>query len=213
MQRRLQGRVGLGLLAGGGHAEGVDQEALFQGAVVPHGAVVIIGRADRHDHRRQVRRIQRRQGTLVAASVRVAHGAHLSRAPRLRAEPLHRRVAVFGLLREGVPLPFRGEPPAHVLDDADVAAPGEVFGLGDLYRRRLVVWRALQDHRERSRRAGAVGGWKIDVRGQRDAVCHGRHDVALNQDAVGLVGTFVVGRHRLPFTCHRVVGFSHGPAS
>ena len=180
---------------------------------MPHGAVVVIGRADRHDHRRQMRRVQRRQGTLVAAGVRVAHGAHLSRAPRLRAQPFDRRAAVLGLLREGVPLPFRSKPPAHVLDDANVAAPGEVFGLGDLYRRCLVVRRALQDDRECSRRAGAAGGRKIDVRGQRDAVSHGRHDVALNQDVVGLVGTFVVGRHRFPFTCRGVMNVGHGPAS
>ena len=137
----LQAGVGLGLLAGGGHAEHVDEESLLERAVLAHGAVVVVGRADADDHGRQVGRVEGGEGGLVAPGVGVAHRPHATGTPRLRAQPLDGVVAVGGLLGESVPLTLGLEAAADVLHGANVAPPREVPGVEHGSRRRLVVGR------------------------------------------------------------------------
>ena len=188
----LQAGVGLGLLAGGGHAEHVDEESLLERAVLAHGAVVVVGRADGNDHGRQVGRVEGREGGLVAPGVGVAHRPHATGTPRLRAQPLDGVVAVGGFLREGVPLTLGLEAAADVLHSADVAATREIPGVEDGARGGLIVGCAHEDYRELAVGAASAGRGEVEVGGESDAVPGRDHDVVFGYYVVLLVRTLVV---------------------
>ena len=195
-QRRPQRGVGDRLRAVHRHAVAVDEESLLKRAVLPHGAGEVVGRADRHYHGRQMRRVERGERRLVGAGVGIAHRPDFAIAPLLNSEPFHRIVSILGFFRERVPLAFGREPPADVLNGDDVAAPREELGAGRLARGGFVVWRPLQDDGEAPRRALAGEGGEVEVGGEQSAVAHLYHDVALDADAVLGAGAFV-SRRRL----------------
>ena len=196
-QRCLQSRVGRCLLAGHGHLEGIDHEALLEGAVLSHGAVVIVGRPNGHYHRRQVRRVQSRESGLVAPGVGVAHRADLAVAPRLPSDPLDRVVPVGCLLGEGVPLALGLEPAAHVLYRDDVASAREELALRYLSGRRLVVGGPLQDGWEPPVRLSIASSRIEDVRGELDAVPRRDHNVRVYDHSVPLMRALVCLLHRM----------------
>ncbi len=184
LQRRSQPRVGQGLFAGGGHAEGVDQEALLQGPVVAHGAVVVVGGPHGDDHRPQVGRVEGGQGALVAPGVGAPHRPHLPVAPLLPGQPLHGVEAVRRLVREGVPLPLAGEPPADVLHGAGVAPAGEVAPVTGHPRGVLVVRGALQERGEAPGGPLPSARREVEVGRQAYPVPRRHHHVPQAQDVV-----------------------------
>ena len=183
--------IGQRFLAGGRHAEGIDHEPLFERAVLPHRTVVVIRRANSDDHRRQVRRIERCQRRLVTAAIRPTHRANLPIAPLLRGEPFHRVVAIGSFLGKRIPLALAGKAAAHILNRADVTAPGVVRTVRHIARCRLIVGSAFQNYRKFSRRRLTAQRGKIDVSGQADAIPHRNHHVGLAERVVLLMGTSI----------------------
>ena len=198
---RLKPGIGHGLLAGHRHPKDVDVEALLQSAVLTHRAVVVVRRADRYGHGRQVRRRHGRQGALITARVRAAHRPDLAVAPILDAKPLHRVVPVRRLLGEGIPLPFRLEPAANVLDDRHVSAPSEISRVGDLPRRRLVVGRTFHNHRILPLSGTPIQRRKIDVRRKPHSIPHRCHDILPARHVIGNRGSFVGDIHCTALLC------------
>jgi hypothetical protein len=112
----------------------------------------------------------------MAASICAAEHAHLAVGVGQSGGPLHRVVAIVGLVLEGVPLALGGVPTAHILHHHHVAArnrlPGKVRGAI------LVIGRSLQKHGEVS-----LAGRPVDVGPERYAVARLHSDIALHLNA------------------------------
>ncbi len=137
---------------------------LERAALVRPVRVVVAGRDDGADAR-QVRGMRDGGQHLGGAHVGPAEHADLAVRVGQGRCPLHRVVPVVRLVLERVPLALGRVPPAHVLDDDDVAARRGHHA--ESVAAVLVVRRALEKDGER-----AVGPGAVDVGLQRHAVPH-----------------------------------------
>ena len=183
--------VGCGFLAGEGHAVGVADEALFEGAALAHGRNQVVAGSLADDLGTQVGRIEGGEGALVGPGVGGAHGADAAVAPGLDGDPLDGVVAVGGFLREGVPLAAGAAAAADIVHHHGVSATRVPVRLAGVAAGVLEVWRSLDKGGELSIDRLAVEGGQVEVGGQLHAVARRDKDVGQHDGVVGAVGTLI----------------------
>ena len=141
----LEVGIGPGFLAGDGHAVGVADEALLEGAALTHRGNEVVAGALADELGAEVRRVEGGQGALVGAGVGGAHGADAAVAPGLDRDPLHGVVAVGGFLSKGIPLAAGAAAATNVVDDDRVAATREPVRLAGVAAGVLEIGRALNE--------------------------------------------------------------------
>ena len=149
------------------------------------GAVEIIPPGDPRRQRLEGRRLH--DGRLPLGHAHVGHTVHRHSAVRAgqAGRPLDGVVPIVEFVLEGDPFAARAEPPAHVLDDDDVALPGgpDRVEIAGAQGQVLAVGQPGQEHRIAPVLRGAV-----DVGQQRRPVAHRRRHVELDRDLVDRLG-------------------------
>ena len=177
---RCQNRIGQRLLIHSCMMQTVEEVvSKAEGTAAGLGILVVVGRAERREHRSQVRRSLARERHLGGAVVRVAAGSDFAIRPGLLPDPLQEVVAVATFIEVDPELAFRSTVAAGVLKHEDVTAPREELRIVRRERsRHLVVRRSVDDDRKAPRYRLALLGREVEVGRKSNSVPHRHHNVA-----------------------------------
>jgi len=157
---------------------------LFEGATLVNPPVVVVAGRKTRTETREMGRMRGGSEHLSRANVRAAEHSDLAAGVRKRRNPLYCVVTIFGLMKKGIPFPFRAVAAADILDDNDVTARGTLVEELDVRTpAQFVVGGALEEDRK-----FPFGIRTIDIRSKSDTVAHLGGNIVFHFDGKELGG-------------------------